>query len=243
MTVASAFNKLAPDWDAMFGPGSANARRHADRIAYLRALCMRRRPERVLEIGCATGLNLVGIGDLVGEALGVDCSSAMIDHANKRADSRLRFLACDALALSPRDHGRFDIVMFAGTLEHIEDQAAALRGARAMLAPGGCLLTIMPHPWQPRQILSGAPRIDGERIGTWLLSPRRLQMAAATEGLVLHALWSLTPMVGGGWRQLSLGRTGSLGAAFGQAYAAELCLPSAEAERLASRVPADALAG
>lgn len=226
---AAAFDALAPTWDRHHGPGSARAQEFADRVAYLRAVCRRRRVARALEIGCGTGCNLVALADVLLQGTGIDVAPAMIRQArsNAAAAGHLRFVTADAMQFVPATLGRFDAVLFLGALEHMPCARAALEQAAAGMVPDGCVIVVMPHPWHAGR----PPRVHGRPIPTRLLSPRQLDHAAWQAGLRLRRLTGLGPAAPQRRRPahdrplrtaLPPGAGGSLCAARHVAYAGEL---------------------
>jgi SAM-dependent methyltransferase len=96
---------------------------------------------RVLDVGCGTGANgrVLGAGDRV--AIGVD-ASAMALALGERLDHAARLRADGALL--PFADGSFDLVCALDVLEHLDDDAAAVRELRRVLRPGGVLLVFVP---------------------------------------------------------------------------------------------------
>jgi 2-polyprenyl-3-methyl-5-hydroxy-6-metoxy-1,4-benzoquinol methylase len=47
----------------------------------------------------------------------------------------------------------FDVVLCSEVIEHLPDPAAALRGLRRLLAPGGALVLSTPLRWSPLEVL------------------------------------------------------------------------------------------
>lgn len=105
---------------------------------------------RVLDVACGTGAGLleaarrVGPGGLV---LGVDLAEPMVARAAERlraldpgrgpaAVAAVAVMDAEQPALRP---GSFDVVCVASAIYLLDDQAAALRGLRALLRPGGRL--------------------------------------------------------------------------------------------------------
>jgi len=99
---------------------------------------------RVLEIGCGSGENL--------RALGAGCATLGVEP-----DPGLREIGIDrgtrvlAGALPrdlPQGMGAFDVVMLLDVLEHVEDDAAALRAcAELVTSRGAVLITVPAAPW------------------------------------------------------------------------------------------------
>ena len=97
--------------------------------------------ERVLDVGCGDGTISAEIARRLprGSVLGVDASHAMVTFASERfpgtTHPNLAFRVADAANLDVGD--RFDLVVSFNCLHWVRDQAAALRGIRAALAPSG----------------------------------------------------------------------------------------------------------
>ncbi len=97
--------------------------------------------ERVLDLGCGDGTITAEIAGRVprGSVLGVDASHAMVTFASERfsrtTHPNLAFQVGDAAQLDVGD--RFDLIVSFNCLHWVRDQAAALGGIRAALAPSG----------------------------------------------------------------------------------------------------------
>jgi trans-aconitate 2-methyltransferase len=97
--------------------------------------------ERILDLGCGDGTITAEIAARQPRAtvLGVDASRAMVACAARTfppaAHPNLAFRVADAAQLPFAD--AFDLVVSFNCLHWVRDQAAALRGIRAALAPGG----------------------------------------------------------------------------------------------------------
>lgn len=115
------------------------------------------RPRRVLDMGAGQGELVRAFRSLGLEADGVEPSGPGRDAAR-----RLRGVAL-APALPPRP-GRYDLVTFVHSLEHLPDPVAALREVVSHLAPGGRIFVEVPHArsvemWRPtwRRRILGLP--------------------------------------------------------------------------------------
>ena len=139
------------------------------------------RDARLLDAGCGTGFGTLALSARAAYALGVDYSAAMIEWAHRLRDDpahrmrlaralgplwglpepetgKLAFRQADVLALEPS--GRpFDVVSAQRLLINLptaEDQLAALRRLRRLVAPGGRLIL-------GETTLQGYERTDGFR--------------------------------------------------------------------------------
>jgi S-adenosylmethionine-diacylgycerolhomoserine-N-methlytransferase len=104
--------------------------------------------ERLVEIGCGTGRNLIAIAHAYPQArlFGLDASAEMLKTAAlqvRRAGFEHRIILAQGLAeqLSPSTFGQdgFEHALFSYSLSMIPDWRAALTAARAALAPKGHL--------------------------------------------------------------------------------------------------------
>jgi len=113
------------------------ARRHAERG-----------PLRMLDVGCATGISLQSLGEF-GEVRGLDISEETIRLCRARGEERI--VRGDAQALPFRDQS-FDVVLALDALEHLPDDAAAIREIRRVARPDALILVTVPafmFLWSP----------------------------------------------------------------------------------------------
>jgi ubiquinone/menaquinone biosynthesis C-methylase UbiE len=101
---------------------------------------------RVLDVGCGVGkvttyLSLKGL-----DMVGIDISSRLINLSKKKAKSKkakCEFILVELDKYIPKK--KFDAVLFAGVLEHIEDEVELMSQAKKILKKGGkIIITDMP---------------------------------------------------------------------------------------------------
>jgi SAM-dependent methyltransferase len=99
---------------------------------------------RIAEIGCGSGGMLEALARF-GPAVGVELDPSLRDRARARGlDARAGALPDDL----PLEAGRWDAVCLFDVLEHVADEAGALRACRLLLASGGRLvLTVPAYAW------------------------------------------------------------------------------------------------
>src|SRR4051794_2763832 len=138
---------------------------------------------RLLDVGCGHGLLLDEARARGYAVLGLELSRAAARHARDALGLDVRELALEGFE-SPE---RFDVVVLADVLEHLEDPADAVERCARLLAPGGVLCVVTPDP------ASLTARIAGPRWWAYLpahacLLPRAtLRELLAARGLVVSA--------------------------------------------------------
>lgn len=101
--------------------------------------------DRVVDLGCGTGLYSAGLAEHANQVLCIDPSAAMLEQIPGGADlipiqASAEQVASGAAKL-PFD--RFDAVLVKEAIHHVNDRWAVLHGLARMLAPGGRLLVVM----------------------------------------------------------------------------------------------------
>ena len=89
--------------------------------------------QRVLEVGCGTGLVLSRVAPVAKSATGVDLSPRMLDAARARGLDVREGSATDL----PFPNESFDVVCSFKVLAHVPDLRRALSEVSRVLAPGG----------------------------------------------------------------------------------------------------------
>lgn len=189
---------------------------HQTRFAHSMELLAPERGNRVLDVGCGSGVfaNLVAERGGI-EVTGVDANEAAIEFCKKRySNPGLRFTRS---ALDEIDFGarRFDRISFLEVVEHIYGHQAerALELFRGLLVPGGRLVVSTPNarsPWplveKVMDVLRLAPRMAGEQhvAGYAPSSLRRLCEGRGFRQLESRTVLLLSPWVAGvSWRLAS----------------------------------------
>ncbi len=95
---------------------------------------------RVLDAGCGTGRNLQDYARL-GPAAGVDPSASAVEFCRQRGLNDVTEAGVETL---PFEDDAFDLVFATDVLEHVEDDVAAMREIRRVVAPGGMLVATVP---------------------------------------------------------------------------------------------------
>jgi predicted TPR repeat methyltransferase len=100
--------------------------------------------DRVLDLGCGTGLMGATIRPRAGELVGVDLSPAMLADAQAKALYD-QLIAADLLDFLAGDVGAFDLVAAADVLVYFPDLTPVLAAAARVLAPGGLFAFTLEH--------------------------------------------------------------------------------------------------
>lgn len=137
---------------------------------------------RLLEVGCGHGLLLDEARTRGYEVRGIELSAAAVAHARDKLGLRVDEVALEAAELADE---RFDVIVLADVIEHLDDPLAALDRCCELLRPEGSLVVVTPDPASLTARLAGG-RWWGYLPGHCCLFPRcTLRELIAARGLVL----------------------------------------------------------
>jgi S-adenosylmethionine-diacylgycerolhomoserine-N-methlytransferase len=136
-----------------------------------RAAYRRRIPQRILEVGCGTGKNLVALAERfpTAEIVGLDLSNDMLDRARSkvaRYGSRMKLLH-QSYDAPVGQSAKFDLIVFSYSLSMINPgYADVLRTCRADLSATGIVAVVDFHDsrwgWFTRWMRVNHVRMDGQ---------------------------------------------------------------------------------
>jgi SAM-dependent methyltransferase len=102
---------------------------------------------RALDVGCGTGANAAVLTTVTRMLIGLDRSPHALHQGRPQHRHYGAVVAAEVERL-PFASASFDLVTALDVLEHLDDDAAALRELLRVLAPGGLLVVFVPaHAW------------------------------------------------------------------------------------------------
>lgn len=127
-------------------------------LEWLRA--ERRRGLHILDLGCGNGWAVTRhLAQPEDEVLGIDLHAPSIAYAQRSfARQGLSFRCANAETLHD-DPLKWDVIVLADVLEHIDDPHALLSSCSQMLAPGGRVLVAIPNGCGPFELESALARV------------------------------------------------------------------------------------
>src|SRR4051812_18039708 len=152
----------------------AGRRRTARRLLALLPV----RGGRLLEVGCGHGLLLDEARALGFSVVGLEPAHAAAAYARDVLGLPVREETLESL-----DAERFDVIVLADVLEHLDDPPAALDRCAELLAPGGSLVVVTPDPASRMARLAGARWWGFLPAHTFLLPRATLRRAIEARGL------------------------------------------------------------
>lgn len=98
----------------------------------------------ILDAGCGSGRNMVDLSRL-GSVTGIELSEASVEVARSRG---VGHVVQGSVTELPFDDDSFDLAVCLDVIEHLDDDAAALRELRRVIRSGGTLLVTVPaYQW------------------------------------------------------------------------------------------------
>ena len=106
--------------------------------------------QRLLEIGCGTGIHLLALAGEFEQAVGTDLSPEMVRVASERLlhspwPDKISVRVDPADELTTVADQAVDVVLCIGALEHMLERAAVVRQVRRVLRPGGVFVCLTPN--------------------------------------------------------------------------------------------------
>jgi SAM-dependent methyltransferase len=134
---------------------------------------------RLLDVGCGHGLLLDEARRRGFEVSGLELSRAAAGYARDVLGLEVHEATLEEIG------GRYEVIVLADVVEHLDDPAGALRTCAAMLADGGALCVVTPDPASATAQLAGDRWWGLVPAHTCLLPRRTLRELLGAAGLVL----------------------------------------------------------
>lgn len=112
--------------------------------------------QRILEVGCGFGHDLVWTAQAGARAVGIDVNSNFVEIAKRTktaVESRLGrsidvdIRRCNLLAMP--EHEQFDLIYMKDVFHHLEPREEIVAKLASLLAPGGSIVIVEPNAWNP----------------------------------------------------------------------------------------------
>ena len=100
--------------------------------------------QKILDVGCGTGTLGFEIKKRGNEVWGLDINKKAIDLAKKKLDKTFLYDSADPDDLPIKDE-KFDVIVFADILEHLDEPEAVLREYKKYLKEDGCVIVSLPN--------------------------------------------------------------------------------------------------
>lgn len=121
---------------------------YESREAYLLAFSRLKKGDRVLDVGCGSGMVTRKIAEKVGcRVIGLDVSQSCIQHANQHSPSlgEASGYVLGSVEELPFQKGSFDVIIFSHVIEHIHSPTDVLHTLSRALKKGGSLIITTPN--------------------------------------------------------------------------------------------------
>jgi SAM-dependent methyltransferase len=143
-----------------------NVNGHTRKVVLFREACERVRARRsdrrlrILDVGCGSGYAVTRfLGQQGDEVLGIDLYEPNIRYARatfQRPGMRFECRSAESLMAAGT---RYDVVVLADILEHLNDPAAVLKSCRGLLSDDGLVLITVPNGFGPFEAESAFARL------------------------------------------------------------------------------------
>jgi 2-polyprenyl-3-methyl-5-hydroxy-6-metoxy-1,4-benzoquinol methylase len=157
---------------------------------------------RVLDVGCGQGVflsRLLGKYPNISEAAGCDISPRLCSMA-RASVPRATIREEDAQTLQAYPSGHFDLVTMVGSLEHVQDHAAALRAAFRVLQPGGIYVVVVPNRAWLRYDRWLALHTQEQPVDDHWFTPEELRRVVEQAGFTVESVRGIWALFRGDWR-------------------------------------------
>jgi malonyl-CoA O-methyltransferase len=189
LSVRQAYDRWAGAYDTTDNP-MVYAAKHA-----LEARLANVKSADCVEFGCGTGRNLAAMAAAGARTItGLDVSLGMLDIARVRnletKSLPWTLVHHDTLSPAPMLFASANFVLFALTLEHVEDLVTALQNARRLLRKDGVVHVVEIHPFMSLGGV-GAHFVEGDTTITMPTFPHQFDAwikAIASAGFVIETL-------------------------------------------------------
>lgn len=168
------------------------------------------RGQRLLEVGCGIGTDLVRFANGGARVTGIDLSPTAIDLAGQnlalhgaRAEE-LRVANAEAL---PYDEGQFDVVYGHGVIQYIADPARLVRECARVLRPGGTGIFMVYNRVSWLNGLSKVMKVpleheDAPALRKFSIQEFRQLLAPFTDTRIVPERFPVKSRLHGGWKGL-----------------------------------------
>jgi 2-polyprenyl-3-methyl-5-hydroxy-6-metoxy-1,4-benzoquinol methylase len=174
-----------PDYSGLYDPEADFDSRYT--LATARRIAGRLVPgDRVLELGCATGLMtraLEGTGALL---TGIDRSEDYLGRARARGEGRFVRAGLEEPGWEELVEGPFDHVLACNLIHELVDPVGLLRRARALLAPAGLVHLSLQNPLSIHRLVA---------LEMGLIGDLR-EISARGERFATRAIWDADALAG-----------------------------------------------